>query len=306
AAPDPAHDLVRLIAQVGLPFGDSSLLPTYWVSAAAREHAAVALAGDGGDELFGGYERYRASFLAKRWGRALALLPLPDAPPGHPKSSIAKLARISSASRWQGYRDLHSIFPAPLLGALIGKQFQRIDDQWPDDPLRIDFGHPAFGYLPADLLRKTDTAAMAVALEVRAPMLARGVIDACLGATHLSLMPRGQRKGLLRAVARKYFPPEIVDRPKQGFAIPIGEWFRSDYGGMRQLLLDHLNGPEPFGPDRLGINGTINMGFVRQMLREHDDAGAKSLWPWKGRDHSQRLYMLLVLSIWGKWLGGLG
>ncbi len=119
-------------------------------------------------------------------------------------------------------------------------------------------------------------------------------------------MPHGQRKGLLKQVARKYLPADVVDRPKQGFAIPIGEWFRSDYGGLRQLLLDHLLSPEPFGPDSLGINSMINMNFVKQMLKEHDDAGSASIWPWKGRDHSQRLYMLLVLSIWAKWLGGLG
>ena len=107
-------------------------------------------------------------------------------------------------------------------------------------------------------------------------------------------MPRGQRKGLLRQVARKYLPAEIVDRPKQGFAIPIGEWFRSDYGGMKQLLMDHLNSAEPWGPPSLGIE--LNMKFVRQMLDEHMS---------KRRDHSQRLYMLLVLSIWTKWIGSL-
>jgi asparagine synthase (glutamine-hydrolysing) len=158
-------------------------------------------------------------------------------------------------------------------------------------------------YLPDDLLRKSDTASMAVGLEVRAPFLDTKLMDAALKTDLAQLMPRGQRKGLLRQVARKYFPSEIVDRPKMGFAIPIGEWFRSNYGGMRALLYDHLESAEPFGPPSLGIE--LNMDFIRQMLKEHDDAGKSSLWPWKGRDHSQRLYMLLVLSIWAKWLGGL-
>lgn len=113
-------------------------------------------------------------------------------------------------------------------------------------------------------------------------------------------MPRGQRKGLLRQVARKYFPSEIVDRPKQGFAIPIGEWFRSDYGGLRTMLLDHLNATEPFGPPSLGID--LNMKFVRQMLDEHLGTGPSGR---VVRDHSQRLYVLLVLSIWAKWVGSL-
>lgn len=114
-------------------------------------------------------------------------------------------------------------------------------------------------------------------------------------------MPRGQRKGLLRNVARKYFPSEIVDRPKMGFAIPIGEWFRSDFGGMRTLLLDRLGSREPFGPPSLGID--LNMAYVRQMLDEHLGTGPSGL---VKRDHSQRLYMLLVLSIWAEWLGNVG
>ena len=176
----------------------------------------------------------------------------------------------------------------------------------PDKPLDDMPTHDFVYYLPDDILRKTDTASMAVGLEVRAPFLSRELINRCLSTPLSTLMPGGQRKGLLRNVARKYFPPEIVDRPKMGFAIPIGEWFRSDFGSMRQLLYDHLESAEPFGPDALGINGMINMDFVRRMLREHDAAGEKSLWPWHGRDHSQRLYMLLVMSIWAKWLGGLG
>ena len=124
-------------------------------------------------------------------------------------------------------------------------------------------------------------------------MLRKSVVDAAVSAPIRCLMPRGQRKGLLRQVARKYFPAEIVDRPKQGFAIPIGEWFRSDYGGMKQLLMDHLESAEPWGPPRLGIE--LNMRFVRQMVDEHMNGR---------RDHSQRLYMLLVLSIWAKWMGG--
>lgn len=169
------------------------------------------------------------------------------------------------------------------------------------DALLEDFNN----YLPEDLMTKSDTASMAVALEVRSPFLSRALIDACLAEPLSSLMTGGQRKGLLREVARAYLPSEVIDRPKQGFAVPIGDWFRTDYGGMRQLLRDRLLGPEPFGPDSLGINSLINMRFVSQLLQEHDDAGSASLWPWKGRDHSQRLYMLLVLSIWAKWLGSL-
>lgn len=154
-------------------------------------------------------------------------------------------------------------------------------------------------YLPGDILRKTDTASMAVPLEVRAPFL-DGDLAAAAMETRVSHLVRGGAKGLLRAVAKRHLPAEIVDRPKQGFAIPIGEWFRTDYGGMKQLLMDHLNSAEPWGPPSLGID--LNMAFVRQMIDEHMGTGMSGR---VKRDHSQRLYMLLVLSIWAKWIGTL-
>ncbi len=296
----PAADIVHLIHQLGLPFGDSSLLPTYWVSRAARQHVRVALAGDGGDELFGGYQRHTANHFLNRWRIALSTLPSALLPSRDPQAKLSKLHRLTDAARHGGYDELVRIFPTSFRHRLFAKgdndpsRFSRTRD-----PLRDDFS----SYLPDDLLRKTDTASMAVGLEVRAPFLARDLVEAALRTPLNVLMPNGQRKGLLKQVARRYLPDHIVDRPKQGFAIPVGEWFRSDYGGMRQLLYDHLESSDPFpGLGEAGVE--INMGFVRRMLREHDAAGKKSLNPWHGRDHSQRLYMVLVLSIWAKWLEG--
>ncbi|MCH7793478.1 MAG: asparagine synthase (glutamine-hydrolyzing) [Planctomycetes bacterium] len=311
----PASDLVELIHELGLPFGDSSLLPSLWVNRAARQTFKVALTGDGGDELFLGYDRHRALALLS----ILSRLPAPlrrtlanHVSPGRsPRSIRTRASRLLAAAGYRGYKELTAIFPTPMLDAL------GFDPSTPHHDGLTTPSHGSLGrtvalrfdrafYLPEDLLRKSDTASMHVALEARAPMLARGIVEQVINASVSSLMPNGQRKGLLRRVARRYFPPEIVDRPKMGFAIPIGDWFRNDFGSMRQLLYDHLESSEPFGPDALGINGMINMDFVRRMLREHDAAGEKSLWPWHGRDHSQRLYMLLVMSIWAKWLGGLG
>jgi asparagine synthase (glutamine-hydrolysing) len=142
---------------------------------------------------------------------------------------------------------------------------------------------------------------MVCPLELRSPLLSRALVRACRESPLDALMPGGVRKGLLKQVARRYLPDHIVDRPKRGFAIPVGQWFRSDYGAMRQLLYDHLESADPFpGLGEAGVE--LNMAFVRRMLREHDAAGERSLNPWHGRDHSQRLYMLLVLSIWAKWL----
>ncbi len=299
--PHPAEDLVHLIHQLGLPFGDSSLLPTYWVSKAAREHVKVALSGDGGDELFGGYRRHSINPVLNRYRHLLRLIPARLLDRRTPGTRTEYLARLATAARFRGYTELLAIFQTPDLRRLIPSVYGELIGVGTfrpiDDPLRHDFKH----YLPDDLLRKTDTASMAIALEVRAPFLARELVEAALRTPLETLMPGGQRKGLLKQVARRYLPDHIVDRPKRGFAIPVGEWFRTDFGSMRTLLYDHLEAAEPF-PGMADAGVELNMSFVRQMLREHDLAGERSLWPWRGRDHSQRLYMLLVLSIWCRWL----
>jgi asparagine synthase (glutamine-hydrolysing) len=312
ASADPAADLMVLIPQLGLPFGDSSLLPTHWVSMAAAEVSKVAIGGDGGDELFLGYERYSVAddlvpiqlVAMLTLGFSPLLMPRRD-----PKSDYDKAARLLVAARKRSYRSLLAIYQHPELARILHPPRQR--DLWND---RINTARSAQrddldNHLPGDLLRKVDTASMACGLETRSPLLDHALAHMTLsmpierlrsGSSSIVTSQR-QRKGLLRAVARKYLPAEIVDRPKMGFAIPIGEWFRTDFGGMRQLLYDHLESTDPF-PGLASAGVEINMGFVRRMLREHDAAGERSLWPWHGRDHSQRLYMLLVLSIWAKWM----
>lgn len=295
-SPRPTEELGGLIPELGLPFGDSSLLPALWVSRAARQHVKVALGGDGGDELFLGYDRYRAARLLSRFGSALGRLPASLLSRRDPKSRSTRLARLIDAANSGDLTDFLAIYSREDRDKLLGPSAQQEDAAWTLEELR------AFDletYLPQDLLRKADTASMHVPMELRSPMLDPGVAELAARGSLESLMPRGQRKGLLRQVARKYLPAEIVDRPKMGFAIPIGEWFRSDYGGLRTMLLDHLNSREPFGPSALGIE--LNMGFIRQMLDEHLGTGPSGL---VRRDHSQRLYMLLVLSVWAKWLGG--
>ncbi|MBY0111668.1 MAG: asparagine synthase (glutamine-hydrolyzing) [Phycisphaerales bacterium] len=292
---DPSGDLVTLIRELGIPFGDSSLLPTHWVSKAAKSSLSVALSGDGGDELFCGYERYRAAKVLQRWSSFLSLVPSLTRFQRREKSRTTRIGRLVQAAKDGGYPALLMIFPPSDLQELVG---MRGRNPWPKDlasdsiaqAVRFDI----LNYLPGDLLTKVDTAAMAVALEVRAPFLSSEIVHRSMKTPISTLMLGGKRKGLLRYVASQHFPPDIVDRPKMGFSIPIGEWFRTDYGGMRQLLLDTLNGPDPFPEDLLGI--TINRRFVSQMVNDHMS---------RRRDHSQRLYMLLVLAIWAAWLRGI-
>ncbi|MEQ8317402.1 MAG: asparagine synthase (glutamine-hydrolyzing) [Phycisphaerales bacterium] len=306
---DPARDLVHLIEGLGLPFGDSSLLPTYWVCRAAGDAVRVALAGDGGDELFAGYDRHTIRPLANKLRPISRFVHPALFPDQNPRSRTSKARRLLAALRTGDgslSAELVAVFPRTELSRLLGPQDDRLGDAIRTLKSRsrdvriwdIDY------YLRGDLLRKTDTASMAVPLEVRCPFLDAELAQAAIEAPNHVLMPNNERKGLLKQVARQYLPASIVDRPKQGFAIPIGQWFRDDYGGLRQLLYDHLESAEPF-PALADSGVSINMKFVRQMLREHDAAGERSINPWHGRDHSQRLYMLLVLSIWAKWLDGL-
>lgn len=289
AAMSPAEDLVRLVQLIGQPFGDSSLLPAYWVSLAARAHVKVALSGDGGDEFFFGYERYLAVGHLVRWHRWLELLPAVGLLKSHPKSRRHKLGRMIAAAsdvHELGLAALSTVFSLTEVAALTGEHPHRFLRCEPGrDAPKLLALHDLTTYLPFDLLRKTDVASMAAHLEVRCPFLDRDLSAAAIELSTSQLLPRGERKGLLKAIARKHLPASIVDRPKMGFAIPIGEWFRSDFGGLKTLLMDSLGAAEPFGALQLDRNA------VRRYIDEHMN---------ESRDHGQKLFALLTLSLWAR------
>ncbi|MHC4947609.1 MAG: asparagine synthase (glutamine-hydrolyzing) [Planctomycetota bacterium] len=288
-AADPAGDLVHLVGRLGQPFGDSSLLPTCWVSRAARAHVAVALSGDGGDELFCGYDRYLAARPLARHHRLIAMLPPRFGRGAHPKSLRHRLGRLAACARdWpaMGLLALESLFTGGQLDDLLGPgaaEPARLDPG--DDALETLRAHDLSGYLCDDLMRKVDAASMDVALEVRCPFLDRDLAAAAVGAATDRLMPGGRRKGLLRDIARRHLPPDVCDRPKMGFAIPVGRWFRTDFGRMRTLLLDTLRSRDPFG--NLPVSRTAAIEIADEHL-----AGAA--------DHGQRLFTLLTLAIWAR------
>lgn len=277
-----ASDLVALIEGHGVPLGDSSLLPMHWVCRAARSEVAVALSGDGGDELFCGYERHVIEPVLRWLGPVLRAIPPQMVPQAHPRTRRAKLRRLLTAARGQGYLDLVAVFPRDLLARLLP------GDLPPEPTVPDGRTFDLTRYLPEDLLSKTDMASMAVALEVRAPFLARDLLAKMQAVPRRVLMPRGQRKGLLRQIARRHLPKAAVDRPKMGFAIPLSEWFRQATP-LRDLLGDHLTAVEPFGPPWLGLH--LDVREARRLLEEHVS----------GRDdHAARLFLLLVLSIWAR------
>lgn len=315
---DVAGDFVRLIETLGLPFGDSSILPTYWACRAARPHAKVVLSGDGGDELFLGYERYRAIWMLN-W---LKLVPLKRQKErflnrSDPKSKSDKLARLLDAASGLGYPDLVAIFPGVDLKRLVRQKSFTLGGLGAEGSLfgsvRDARDWDIANYLPGDLLRKVDTASMLAGVEVRCPLLDSRVADAAL-AMPIGAHRRGRRgKRVLREMLYERLPAEMVDRPKSGFTVPVGEWFRTDFGGMRRLMMDLFGGAAmqtrpgtdatPFGVVHDVLD--IDLGSVEQMIDEHDVAGG--LAPASGttghvrpRDHSQRLFMLCSLAIWAR------
>jgi asparagine synthase (glutamine-hydrolysing) len=291
AHPTVTDDLHRLIATIGEPFGDSSILPTYWLSAATREHVSAALSGDGGDELFGGYDRYRALRMLDRHAWWLRLFPSAIGAGGDVRSRLSRVGRLIRAARLREaadrYMSMIRIFSPRHIGRL-GMDVLPIDTppEWTDEvnsaesARRWDLGH----YLPFDLLRKVDRASMAVALEVRCPMLDTQVMDFASHVPLAVLAPGGRAKKLLREVAAPLLPRAIVERPKRGFAVPIGRWFRDD---LRSALRNWL----------LGTDHLVDLGCrsaeVHRMIEQHSDGRT---------DHTHRLFVLLTLVMWRQWL----
>ncbi len=250
--PDEAR---RTLLHVDEPFGDSSIFPTSAVSALAREHVTVALSGDGGDELFGGYPVYRlfarvdrlmrlpliepaARLAARLWparlrGRNFALrLTSGDGPryleliAHHWGAALARLAGSSLAhARRDALASLQELFTPPAAVEHAGPIARA---QWLDC---------ARGYLPGDILSKVDLASMSRSLEVRSPLLDHRLAEA-LATLPAGLRMRGGRgKILLRQIARRWLPDSIIERPKMGFSVPIEAWLR---GPLRPLVEETL------------------------------------------------------------------
>lgn len=283
---DPAEDLITLMHQLGQPFADSSILPTYWISRAARKEVTVALSGDGGDELFLGYNRYLAIDTLSRLHPLLARVPWGGG--SKPQTFSAKLGRMANAAReWPlcNVASIESVFSRKEIEKLTGVPFvEAIVPVHVGSPIerlqQFDIEH----YLAGDVLRKVDTASMAVALEVRSPLLSMRVRNAVAPLTTRELLSGG-RKGVLRSIARKYLPSHIVDRPKMGFAVPLANWLRSEQSSLGHLAMDVLFSHDPFP----GM--CIDTRVVQEMLRDHRTGR---------RNFEHKLFALLTLALWNR------
>ncbi len=261
---------------LGQPFADSSILPTYWLANAARQLAPCALSGDGGDELFAGYDRYRAMRLLAA-GVALPFI----------GSKSERWRRLRKASRQrqlrQKYCALTELFTFADLGEMAGEamEFQsRSPDMAGHDTIRQCMLMDQYDYLPGDVLWKVDSASMACGLEVRSPLLDHHLANWANGMPGGDMMNWRQGKLLLRHAMRDFLPPAVQSGRKRGFAVPIGQWFK---GSLRPALEDYL-----FAGDALTARMHLS-SMARRLIDEHM-AGM--------RDHTHRLFALLMMEVW--------
>lgn len=275
------------------PFSDPSQIPTFLVSQMARRHVTVSLSGDGGDELFGGYNRY---FLGRNLRSTLSQVPLRvrramaasvmALPPAlldsllHPLGRLIPQLRVSQPSD-KAYKAMEV-----LALARDTDVYRRLVSHW-DDPATLVIGGcepPTFldqlldkrasedsieqwmmttdmqTYLPDDILVKLDRAAMAVSLETRAPFLDHRLVEFSLSLPLHMKIRDGQGKWLLRQMLYKYVPKELIERPKMGFGIPIDSWLRGPLKEWAEELLDEA---------RLRQEGFLNPKPIRQKWNEH-------------------------------------
>src|SRR5437762_5467654 len=249
---DVAATPPRLASAYDAPLGDEAAFPTFLIAEQARRHVTVALAGDGGDESFAGYERYIAYRLAERLpapaarvgSAALRLLPVARREPRSPLFRASRFLGVAATPAGQRYARLMEVFSLELRREL-----------WADTRLaqqvRLEPSRPGVAglqlldietYLPGDLLLKADLASMAHSLELRSPFLDHEVVALGLALPD-SLKTRGREgKVALRRAFAADLPAEVARRGKTGFGVPLGRWFRSDLRGFAHVLLANDRG----------------------------------------------------------------
>lgn len=272
------------------PFADSSQIPTFLVSQMARQQVTVALSGDGGDELFGGYNPYQ--FAPKVWGaisrmplklRAIAVaamsnLYLPD--------KLHKLTRVlSAADRELFYSALMSHWQEPekvVLNSSVAPTLLNTPAMWPktDTYEHWMMAMDANQYMTDDILVKVDRAAMANSLETRVPLLDHRVVEFAWSLPLELKIRNGTGKWVLREMLYRHVPREMIERPKKGFSVPLGKWLRGPLRDWAEVLL---------GNERLQKEGYFNPQPIRKLWQEHLVGK---------RDNALKLWSVLTFQAW--------
>lgn len=309
---EPRHaiDLIPKLPDIyDEPFADSSQIPTYLISELLHDHVTVGLSGDGGDELFAGYNRYQwagkfaliSKFLPKsfrstfakiinnyspsQWDYLFRCIP-ENIKPANVGDKLYKIASILPLNSEQEiYRDLVSQWSNPEDIMKDAHEIKTIiiennlKDNINDFTSRMQF-MDMVTYLPDDILVKLDRASMAVGLEARVPLLDHRVVEFALTQPLHRKQRHGHSKWLLRQLLHRYVPPEIIDRPKMGFSMPIGQWLR---GPLEEWARDLLS------VDQLNRHQFFNIGDVHKYLNEHMSGF---------RNHQYKLWVLLMFQSW--------
>jgi asparagine synthase (glutamine-hydrolysing) len=301
--PDAVEVLPRLVWHYDEPFADSSAIPTWYVSQATRAEVTVALSGDGGDELFLGYPRYRAVWLASELDRAA---PLRDAlaarcwqrlPGARQKSLLRRFKRFGQflgLAPCRRYLEWIAIFHEQRRAELYDTAFlEQLPDEDPfsflarawscagrRDPVSAAAIADLTTYLPCDILHKVDIASMAHSLECRQPFLDYRLVEFAATLPRSFHFRWGRGKRLLRAALGDLLPADIWTRPKMGFGVPIDHWFRHE---LREMAHDVLLS------ESAGRRGFFRREAIARLLAEHESHQF---------DHAYRLWALLVLELW--------
>jgi asparagine synthase (glutamine-hydrolysing) len=295
--PDAMEVFPELVEQYELPFGDPSALPTYYVSKVASKDTTVALSGDAGDEMFAGYDRYTYDWMTHRasrlpeWVRRAANSGIPWVASLAGQENLARNAeRLLDAAGGDNVQQY-----AEYICHALDEEATRVwDGPVPDDelqtlreafdsadgPTRMDeITHADIQtYLPDDLLVKVDRASMAHSLEVRSPFLDHQFAEFAARVPAKYKWRNGKKKWLLKRAFEDLLPNHILSREKQGFGVPINEWFRGDLQSFGREKLARLGARDPF--DRGGISDTF---------KEHVDEQV---------DHGYRIWDLVMLEGW--------
>jgi asparagine synthase (glutamine-hydrolysing) len=294
--PSALEILPDLVWYLDEPFGDSSAVPTYYVCRAAREHVTVAISGDGGDEVFAGYTRYQTIGAYRRmqkvpsWIRAGIIRPSMRAIPFNWPAWNYLRAMGDLGGRHPSTLGIYPYIRNMLYEADFKRQVQecnahetserilgRVRDL--DEVSRYQY-LDTLEYLPSDILTKVDRMSMANSLEVRSPLLDHNIVEFMAALPVTYKLRGGVSKYLFRKVGRRILPPSALEKPKQGFAIPKGLWFRNDLGRFAEAVL----------LERRSVGrGFFHAGNVRRMLRHHATGR---------RDYSEWIWCLVVLEMW--------
>jgi asparagine synthase (glutamine-hydrolysing) len=297
--PDVASLLPKLAWHFDEPYADSSAVPTYYVSRAARELVTVALSGDGGDELWAGYARHRVERAEQRARTALGPARTAAGWLGHALPLSVKGARAlrhlalrpeQAYALKHAYGMFESDAKARLYSRDFGASVDGFDPLAPfrdiyrrcgsSDPLDRALYVDVNTYMVDDILTKVDRMSMAVSLEAREPLLDHRLLEFAASIPTSLKLRNGRSKYLLRKVLDRRVPASILERGKRGFDAPIGEWLRGPLAPMADALLDD---------GRLRDRGIFNQREVSRLLSEHREGRA---------DHRHRLWQLIMLELW--------